>query len=81
MSSPMGRLYPWGFHDVDGLQLFVSRGVGGSLVPVRTWAPPDVARILRSYGHRVIKYYSYCDIRAGERMLASFVRITRKEAP
>lgn len=43
MSSPMGRLYPWGFHDVDGLQLFVSRGVGGSLVPVRTWAPPDVA--------------------------------------
>jgi uncharacterized protein len=43
MSSPMGRRYPWGFHDVDGLQLFVSRGVGGSLVPVRTWAPPDVA--------------------------------------
>jgi predicted MPP superfamily phosphohydrolase len=43
MSSPMGRLYPWGFHDVDGLQLFVSRGVGGSLVPVRTFAPPDVA--------------------------------------
>jgi predicted MPP superfamily phosphohydrolase len=43
MTSPMGRLYPWGFHDVDGLQLFVSRGVGGSLVPVRTWAPPDVA--------------------------------------
>jgi predicted MPP superfamily phosphohydrolase len=43
MKSPMGRLYPWGFHDVDGLQLFVSRGVGGSLVPVRTFAPPDVA--------------------------------------
>jgi predicted MPP superfamily phosphohydrolase len=43
MSSPMGRLYPWGFHDVDGMTLFVSRGVGGSLVPVRTWAPPDVA--------------------------------------
>lgn len=43
MSSPMGRRYPWGFHEVDGLQLFVSRGVGGSLVPVRTWAPPDVA--------------------------------------
>lgn len=43
MTSPMGRRYPWGFHDVDGLQLFVSRGVGGSLVPVRTWAPPDVA--------------------------------------
>jgi uncharacterized protein len=43
MTSPMGRRYPWGFHDVDGLQLFVSRGVGGSLVPMRTWAPPDVA--------------------------------------
>jgi predicted MPP superfamily phosphohydrolase len=43
MTSPMGRRYPWGFHDVDGLRLFVSRGVGGSLVPVRTWAPPDVA--------------------------------------
>jgi predicted MPP superfamily phosphohydrolase len=43
MTSPMGRRYPWGFHEVDGLQLFVSRGVGGSLVPVRTWAPPDVA--------------------------------------
>jgi predicted MPP superfamily phosphohydrolase len=43
MPSPMGRLYPWGLHQVDGMRLFVSRGVGGSLVPVRTWAPPDVA--------------------------------------
>ena len=43
MPSPMGRLYPWGFHDVDGMTVFVSRGVGGSIVPVRTWAPPDVA--------------------------------------
>lgn len=42
MPSPMGRLYPWGFHEVDGTSLFVSRGVGGSLVPIRTWAPPDV---------------------------------------
>jgi predicted MPP superfamily phosphohydrolase len=41
--SPTGRTYPWGLHQVDGLTLFVSRGVGGSLVPVRTWAPPDVA--------------------------------------
>ena len=30
-------------HDVDGLTVFVSRGVGGSLVPMRTYAPPDVA--------------------------------------
>jgi predicted MPP superfamily phosphohydrolase len=43
MPSPDGRLWPWGVHDVDGTRLFVSRGVGGSLVPVRTWAPPDVA--------------------------------------
>jgi predicted MPP superfamily phosphohydrolase len=41
--SPTGRRYPWGRHEVDGLTLFVSRGVGGSLVPVRTYAPPDVA--------------------------------------
>jgi len=25
--------------------VFVSRGVGGSLVPMRTYAPPDVALI------------------------------------
>ena len=43
MPSPDGRLWPWGRHEVDGTSLFVSRGVGGSLVPVRTWAPPDVA--------------------------------------
>jgi predicted MPP superfamily phosphohydrolase len=41
--SPTGRLYPWGRHLIDGLTLFVSRGVGGSLVPFRTFAPPDVA--------------------------------------
>ena len=41
--GPHGRLWPYGRHEVDGLTLFVSRGVGGSLVPVRTYAPPDVA--------------------------------------
>jgi predicted MPP superfamily phosphohydrolase len=41
--SPIGKLYPWGRHQVDGTTLFVSRGVGGSIVPFRTWAPPDVA--------------------------------------
>jgi predicted MPP superfamily phosphohydrolase len=41
--SPLGKLYPYGRHQVDGTTLFVSRGVGGSLVPMRTWAPPDVA--------------------------------------
>lgn len=42
MPSPTGRLYPWGRHEVGGTTLFVSRGVGGSFVPVRTFAPPDV---------------------------------------
>lgn len=41
--SPVGKIYPYGRHEVDGTTLFVSRGVGGSLVPFRTWAPPDVA--------------------------------------
>jgi uncharacterized protein len=43
MPSRVGRRYPWGLHQVDDLALFVSRGVGGSLVPVRTFAAPDVA--------------------------------------
>jgi uncharacterized protein len=43
MPSVHGRLWPFGRHEVDGLTVFVSRGVGGSLVPVRTYAPPDVA--------------------------------------
>ncbi len=43
--GPHGRLWPYGRHDVDGLTVFVSRGVGGSLVPMRTYAPPDVALI------------------------------------
>jgi hypothetical protein len=43
MPSRYGRLWPWGRHEVDGTSLFVSRGVGGSLVPLRTYAPPDVA--------------------------------------
>jgi predicted MPP superfamily phosphohydrolase len=42
MPSRAGRLWPFGLHRVDGLTLFVSRGVGGSLVPVRLYAPPDV---------------------------------------
>lgn len=43
MPSKYGKLWPWGRHEVNGMTVFVSRGVGGSLVPVRTWAPPDVA--------------------------------------
>ena len=43
MPSRAGRVYPFGRHQVDGFTLFVSRGVGGSLLPIRTYAPPDVA--------------------------------------
>src|SRR5438094_396394 len=43
--GPHGRLWPYRRHEVDGLTVFVSRGVGGSLVPMRTYAPPDVALI------------------------------------
>jgi len=43
MPSHAGRLYPFGRHQIGGMTLFVSRGVGGSLIPVRAWAPPDVA--------------------------------------
>jgi predicted MPP superfamily phosphohydrolase len=35
--------YPSGLHQVDDLYLFVSRGLGFSDLPVRIFAPPDVA--------------------------------------
>jgi predicted MPP superfamily phosphohydrolase len=37
------RPYPFGLHDVDGTHLWVSRGLGNTEIPVRTFAPPDVA--------------------------------------
>jgi predicted MPP superfamily phosphohydrolase len=40
-----GRRWPFGLHDVNGMQLFVSRGVGYSDLPVRSFAPSDVAII------------------------------------
>lgn len=45
---PAGRLarrYPHGLHRIGAMHLFVSRGLGGVEVPVRAWAPPDVAVI------------------------------------
>lgn len=39
----VGRRYPHGVHDAEGITIVVSRGVGGIEVPVRTFAPPDVA--------------------------------------
>src|SRR5262249_28371755 len=41
--GPLGKRWPFGRHDVDGLTLFVSRGVGTSELPIRAFAPPDVA--------------------------------------
>ena len=40
-----GRRWPFGLHAVNGMQLFVSRGVGYSDLPVRSFAPSDVAII------------------------------------
>lgn len=39
----VGKRYPHGLHDAAGTTLFVSRGVGATELPMRTWARPDVA--------------------------------------
>jgi predicted MPP superfamily phosphohydrolase len=41
--GPLGQHHHAGFGEREGFPLFVSRGVGGVSVPMRTWAPPDVA--------------------------------------
>ena len=38
-----GKKYPHGFHEVSPFLLHVSRGVGATEIPVRTFAPPEVA--------------------------------------
>jgi uncharacterized protein len=44
MPSYMGKAFPYGLHALEeGLSLFVSRGLGTSMVPLRTWAPEDLA--------------------------------------
>jgi hypothetical protein len=35
--------YPFGLHDAGGTCLYVSRGIGNPELPLRTFAPPDVA--------------------------------------
>ena len=45
MPSVEGARFPHGRHVAEGLEIFVSRGLGGVEVPVRTFAPPDVAVI------------------------------------
>ena len=42
MSGVAGRRWPWGRHDVSGMVLVVSRGVGAVDIPIRLFAPPDV---------------------------------------
>lgn len=37
--------YPWGWYERDGAWMFVSRGVGWSVAPVRWRSPPEIARI------------------------------------
>jgi predicted MPP superfamily phosphohydrolase len=37
--------YPWGWYEMEGVHLFVSRGLGWSVAPVRWRCPPEVARI------------------------------------
>ncbi|HKP64603.1 MAG TPA: metallophosphoesterase [Polyangiales bacterium] len=41
--SKVGRTYPFGLHQIPPLHLHVSRGVGASELPMRSWAPPEVA--------------------------------------
>jgi predicted MPP superfamily phosphohydrolase len=41
--GPLGRKYPSGLHDVGGLRLYVSRGLGNVDLPLRLNAPPEVA--------------------------------------
>ncbi|MGZ3456833.1 MAG: metallophosphoesterase [Polyangiales bacterium] len=43
--GPLGMRFSSGLHSAFGTRLFVSRGVGGIELPIRTWAPPDVAVI------------------------------------
>jgi uncharacterized protein len=38
-----GKRWPFGLHQEGELTLFVSRGVGASELPIRTFAPPDIA--------------------------------------
>jgi predicted MPP superfamily phosphohydrolase len=41
--GPLGRKYPSGLYDLDGLRLYVSRGLGNVDLPLRWNAPPEVA--------------------------------------
>ncbi len=38
-------IYPWGWYQMDGAWMFVSRGLGWSVAPIRWRAPPEIAVI------------------------------------
>jgi hypothetical protein len=39
----VGKVYSSGLHQYESTTLFVSRGVGNTEMPIRTFAPPDIA--------------------------------------
>jgi hypothetical protein len=41
--GPLGRRWPSGLHVIGDMRLFVSRGLGTVDLPLRAYAPPDVA--------------------------------------
>ena len=41
--GPHGKRWPFGLHREEGVTIFVSRGVGATELPIRTFAPPDIA--------------------------------------
>ncbi len=41
--GPLSKRWPFGRHEAEGLTLFVSRGVGTGELPIRAFAPPDIA--------------------------------------
>jgi hypothetical protein len=41
--GPLGKRWPFGLHRAGDLTLFVSRGVGTTELPIRTFATPDIA--------------------------------------
>ncbi len=40
--GPIGKQHPAGLYPFDELHLYVSRGVGATELPVRTYAPPEI---------------------------------------
>jgi predicted MPP superfamily phosphohydrolase len=41
--GPLGHRWPAGLYQIDDLAMFVSRGLGTVELPLRLFAPPDVA--------------------------------------